>query len=130
MMRQRASVIIQTGTRILLIERFKQGRGPFFVLPGGGIDDGEHPETAARREVKEELGLNLEQLELVPGSPMQYQNHPRGNWIFRATLREAAEITWQEPHSQTATDTYKPVWIPRQSLTELKVLPENLASLI
>jgi len=46
-------------------------------LPGGGVDAGEDPEHAARREVYEELGLKLGAVEnlgsreeLVSGSPL------------------------------------------------------------
>lgn len=33
-------------------------------LPGGGVDDGESPEEAAVREVREELSLNIAKAEL------------------------------------------------------------------
>ncbi len=44
-------------TQVLLIERRDI---PVFVLPGGGIEEGEMPEQAAVREVWEETGLRVE----------------------------------------------------------------------
>ena len=42
--------------RILLVQRRDV---PLFVLPGGGIEEGEAPEEAAIREVSEETGLSI-----------------------------------------------------------------------
>lgn len=45
----------------------RQERGPFagsWLLPGGGIELGENPAAAVRREVKEETGLDIDQPEL------------------------------------------------------------------
>ena len=48
----------------LLLIRNSYGRRHLFVLPGGGIKRGESPEAAARREVKEEVGLDVPALAL------------------------------------------------------------------
>ncbi len=62
-------VIIETAGGIVLIERANEPKG--WALPGGFIDYGEPPADAARREVKEETGLDVELTDLlfVYGAP-------------------------------------------------------------
>lgn len=51
-------VVIEVDGGIVLIERANAPRG--WALPGGFVDYGEAPEDAARREVMEETGLDVE----------------------------------------------------------------------
>lgn len=44
------------GDHVLLVKRVDI---PVWVLPGGGIDEGESPQEAALREIKEETGLGV-----------------------------------------------------------------------
>lgn len=46
----------QNGSKIV-VALAREGKWPLFVLPKGGIERGEHPEAAARREIAEEIGL-------------------------------------------------------------------------
>jgi ADP-ribose pyrophosphatase YjhB (NUDIX family) len=60
-----ASVALRNGDRFLLVER---GRAPArgqFAFPGGRLEAGETPEDAARRELFEETGLEVADVELV-----------------------------------------------------------------
>ncbi|MBI2551643.1 NUDIX domain-containing protein [Candidatus Uhrbacteria bacterium] len=53
---------ILTDTRGKILVVLVRGR---FHLPGGGIDAGEDPEIAVRREVKEETGYTVASLEFL-----------------------------------------------------------------
>ncbi|MFA5131851.1 MAG: NUDIX hydrolase [Candidatus Paceibacterota bacterium] len=56
-------VMILCGNEILLI---KNTYGYNYILPGGGIHKGELPEDAARREVSEEVGIQLTNITALP----------------------------------------------------------------
>lgn len=58
-----AKVIIRYGNEILLI---KTTYGYSYTLPGGGIEKGERPEDAAKREVFEEVGIQLVEVSPLP----------------------------------------------------------------
>jgi 8-oxo-dGTP diphosphatase len=53
-------IIIEHGGGVVLVERRNEPHG--WALPGGFIDYGESAEAAARREAREETGLELEGL--------------------------------------------------------------------
>ncbi|MDO8507289.1 MAG: NUDIX hydrolase [bacterium] len=55
--------LIEKDGKYLLIERAKPPLG--FALVAGHVDEGEEPEVALKREVKEESGLDLESFELI-----------------------------------------------------------------
>lgn len=56
MKRNRSQAFVCRNGRILLVEHIMNGRD-FFNLPGGGIEEGETPEEAALRELKEETNV-------------------------------------------------------------------------
>lgn len=58
------AVVIDDEGRILLLKHvFRAGSG--WGIPGGFIKQGEQPEEALRRELREEIGLEIERIELV-----------------------------------------------------------------
>lgn len=57
--RTRAAAVIVRDGRVLMVheQARRSGGGEWWTLPGGGIQPGETPEQAVRREVFEETGL-------------------------------------------------------------------------
>ena len=60
--RPAARILLVDGQGRVLLFRFKpyDGRPPFWCTPGGKVDEGETYEVAARRELQEEVGLDLD----------------------------------------------------------------------
>jgi ADP-ribose pyrophosphatase YjhB (NUDIX family) len=58
--------LFRQGDRILVSEAYDSAEGVYFCRPlGGGIEFGEHSRDALLREIREELGAEVEKLELV-----------------------------------------------------------------
>jgi len=57
-------VITDDDDRILLA-RWVEGRRVAWTMPGGGLESGEDPELAVRRELREETGFEIETTELL-----------------------------------------------------------------
>ena len=53
-------------------------------LPGGGIDKGETPEAAAIREVREELGIQLNAVQPFTTAQEEVSSSPQTAFIFTA----------------------------------------------
>ena len=55
-----ASVIVKKDNKILLVKEVLETLKEHWIFPGGGVDFGETIQEAAKREVKEEIGLDIE----------------------------------------------------------------------
>jgi ADP-ribose pyrophosphatase YjhB (NUDIX family) len=60
-----AFVFIRAGDRVLVSEMLDELDGPFYRPPGGGIEFGETSADAARRELREEFGIDVSALTLL-----------------------------------------------------------------
>ncbi len=90
--------VVFRGADVLLIRR---GKAPFmgqWSIPGGGLDEGERLEDAARREVMEETGVEIRLLGLI-GVYEALPTARDGEGVLRHTLMidYAAEWVAGEP---------------------------------
>jgi len=100
-----AGAIIQNeqGQVLLLKHTFRSGSG--WGLPGGFLEGGEQPVEGLRRELREEIGLELEQVELFAARsfkrPQQVEILFRGFASGRAQLKsiEIDRASWFAPNS-------------------------------
>jgi len=73
-------IVIEVGSRIVLIRRKKEPFAGSWALPGGFVECGERVEDAARREAKEETNLDVEVKELL-GIYSAPERDPRGHVV-------------------------------------------------
>ena len=99
--RNSVSVIAIDAERRVFLVRHSYGSGRW-SLPGGGLGVGEDPEACARREMLEELGCALEQVELVAQFDEVLYGAPHRAFVFTARFvgeprpdgREVIETGW------------------------------------
>lgn len=132
-------LLVDEHDRVLLLEGRDSTRpdeGTWWFTPGGGIDDGETPEQAARREVQEETGIALDELGPVVHArttefdfeDQRYRQH-EVFFLARLPLGEPAErrLSPIEERSLVSQRWWRPDELTAAGVT---VYPEGLATLV
>ena len=102
-------------SNILLIERRSPPFEGCWALPGGFVEEGESLADAARREVKEETGLTLGELEQLytAGDPGR---DPRG-WTVSVVF--LVRVDAKRMKSKAGDDAKRVKWFPLEKLPKL-----------
>jgi len=108
------TLIVDEQNRLLLMKRSDSGCwGP----PGGAVELGEVVEIAARREVREETGLELNEMSLfgVFSGPEYFYRYPNGDEVYNVNIVYLARFGGGEVHlsgEHTAWDWFALADIP------------------
>ena len=118
MIRNRGAAIIVQEGKIALIKRIREEE-TYYVFPGGGIEEGETPEEATKREVYEELGLHIKVEHLIAkvkykGNEYYYVAYITGGVFGSGT---AEEFQWE------GRGSYIPLWLPINELEKVNIKP-------
>jgi 8-oxo-dGTP pyrophosphatase MutT (NUDIX family) len=108
--RDGSKLVVENDGRVLLV-RHTYGDRRRWELPGGRISRGETPEMAARRQLREELGVDVGELRPLGMRPLHSwgRDHPVHFFAVRVdpqTVRrdevEIAEVRWFAPDALPA----------------------------
>ena len=102
-----AVALVDADGRVLIAKRpADKPMAGLWEFPGGKVEQGERPETALLRELKEELGIDVSEACLAP---LTFASHAYADfhllmplyvcrrWQGRATAREGQELAWVKP---------------------------------
>ncbi|MBA2862324.1 NUDIX hydrolase [Methanococcus maripaludis] len=86
-----ADILIKYNSGIVLIKRKNDPYKDYWAIPGGFIEYGERVEEAAKREAKEETGLEIDNLKLI-GVYSDPNRDSRGHTVTVAFLADGNGI--------------------------------------
>ena len=116
---QCAAVIVIKNNKILLIYR-RRNNSEYFAVLGGHIENGESPEIAAIRELREETNLNAE----IDYLFLENEGNGWHNYFFMAkNIKGEATFGGEELERNSEENHYELKWVELSKLSEANLLP-------
>ena len=120
-MRVRAAGVIIKDNQILLMHRRKNGQ-EYWVVPGGKVEEGETSDQAVKREIKEELNLDVTRCE----KSFETEDPISRTIFFRCEISEGnPQLGGPELSRNSPSNWYQPEWVSLESLPKLKFFPTD-----
>jgi 8-oxo-dGTP pyrophosphatase MutT (NUDIX family) len=122
------ALLITPDNDLLTIQRIRPGQDPYWVLPGGGVEPGEDPETALARELREEIAATADVHSLL-----HILEHDGGRQYFylgraRTWSAEPCDRTGPEFTDPARGEYYlQPIPLTARALAGINLKPDTLA---
>ena len=116
-------VVVRKDDSVLLIQRGNPPRRGAWSLPGGAVELGETLREAARREVREECGIEVALGALIDAIDLT-QNDEAGDLQYHYVVIDFA-ATYQGGNLNAASDVLDARWVPPDNLDEYALPAET-----
>ena len=122
-LRVRAAVLLIQDQQVLMV-RHEKGSKTYWLLPGGGVEDGEGLREAAQRELLEETGLVVSVAELLKVVESLAPDRTRHviNFIFAGRVR-SGDLQLGEEEGSPQQRLVEVCWKPISELPQLVIHP-------
>ena len=133
MKKNRASAIIPYEDGLIVIKRIKgdnENREEYYTIPGGGQEEGESIEEATLREIREELGIEVE----LTDKCYELESQGRKQYFFVAKYK-SGKIGSGKGEEMTNTNyekygAYIPEIISVNKIKNIRLLPKEIKDII
>ncbi len=122
-----ADALILFDGGIVLIRRTNSPYQGFYALPGGFVEVGETVEDAAKREAKEETGLDITLLKLI-GVYSKPDRDPRGHVVSISYLAEGRGMLAAGSDAGSA-EVFDPEDLPPLAFDHAQIIRDGLEKL-
>lgn len=117
------AIMRDKNNKVCLIHRIKNGE-EYWVIPGGGVEDGESLISAVKREMIEEIGSSIE---LDSDQPIfSFTQNDQEQHFF--TCKELTRIapTGDEHKENNPNNVYNIVFLEIDKLSNIKLVPSEI----
>ena len=115
------AIILNDGKLLTMFRRkIKDGKtNEYFVIPGGGLEEGETLEQNVVRELKEEMGISLK----ILGYLGKREDESSCQHYFHCEIVDGEpKLGGEELDRMTQENYYEPKWISIESLQNIDIL--------
>lgn len=123
-MRVAAYAVVTDDDGRILLARWIEGRRVAWTMPGGGLEPGEAPEDAVRRELREETGYTVKVGELLGIHsrviPASQRVTPSDQPLHTLRIVYRATVSGGKLRFETDGSTDMAEWFTRKSVAELQ----------